>query len=298
MYGNRIQGLSPDGGQTHGCLSSYQNVISAHNMPCPTIQWNTPTFDIWFWQHCDLKIFSNSVFSAHEILLAGGWPKTEILSIRLLGSDNCPHRPSIDTYHSLKPEAFQILWPVLNQAFSGGSQWWWDTTLLSMGSLAIGIHHHENAEKCGFIRWRKQVQILHCINHQKRGRGPRMWKNVDYWEGCPNMAGWSKETWVKRFGLDPLHVALRLDQHNFIPILLLIIIFIFVVHLFTSRYLSHWSHLKAFSPLLWSLDMWPIPSNNDLKSLLTAKCPEPVQITDARVRRTWRPLSSLISTPL
>ena len=116
--------------------------------------------------------------------------------------------------------------------------------------------------------------------------------------GCPNMAGWSKETWVKRFGLDPLHVALRLDQHNFIPILLLIIIFIFVVHLFTSRYLSHWSHLKAFSPLLWSLDMWPIPSNNDLKSLLTAKCPEPVQITDARVRRTWRPLSSLISTPL
>ena len=174
MYGNRIQELF-----THGCLSSYQNVISAQTMPCPTIQLNTPTF--WFWQHCELNIFSNWVFSAHEILLAGGWPKTEILSIRLLGSDNCPHRPSIDTYHSLKPEAFQILWPVLNQAFSGGSQWWWDTTLLSMGSLAIGIHHHENAEKCGFIRWRKQVQILHCINHQKRGRGPRMWKNVDYW---------------------------------------------------------------------------------------------------------------------
>ena len=142
MYGNRIQELF-----THGCLSSYQNVISAHTMPCPTIQLNTPTFDIWFWQHCDLKIFSNSVFSAHEILLAGGWPKTEILSIRLLGSDNCPHRPSIDTYHSLKPEAFQILWPVLNQAFSGGSQWWWVTTFLSTGSLAIGIHHHENAEK-------------------------------------------------------------------------------------------------------------------------------------------------------
>ena len=34
---------------------------------------------------------------------------------------------------------------------------------------------------------------------------------------------------------------------------------------------------------------------NDLKSLLTPKCSETVQITDARVRRTCRPLSSLIS---
>ena len=111
----------------------------------------------------------------------------------------------------------------------------------------------------------------------------------------PNMAGWSKETWVKRFGLDVLHrVALPFDQHNFIPILILIIIIsIFVVRLFTSCYLSHyWSHLTL------ALDMWVIPRNNDLKSLLTAKCPNRSKLQTQRVRRTWRPLSSLISTPL
>ena len=146
-----------------------------------------------------------------------------------------------------------------------------------------------------------------------------MWKNVDYRGFWPNMAGtWSKDCcfWSLR---RPLRSKTSLSPQSYTSCLSLLellfgllnpsmpneledLLFLFnliqtyrtppffcVIHQNSGHI---WKH---FQPC-FGQDVDDSQSyKNDLKSLLTPKCSETVQITDARVRRTCRPLSSLIS---
>ena len=134
-----------------------------------------------------------------------------------------------------------------------------------------------------------------------------MWKNVDYQGFWPNMAGtWSKDCcfWSLR---RPIRSTTSLSPQSYTSCLSLLdllfsllnpsmlnklenLLFLFNMIQLTSGHI--WKH---FQPC-FGQDVDDSQSyKNDLKSLLTPKCSETVQITDARVRRTCRPLSSLIS---
>ena len=134
-----------------------------------------------------------------------------------------------------------------------------------------------------------------------------MWKNVDYQGFWPNMAGtWSKDCcfWSLR---RPIRSTTSLSPQSYTSCLSLLdllfsllnpsmpnklenLLFLFNLIQMTSGHI--WKH---FQPC-FGQDVDDSQSyKNDLKSLLTPKCSETVQITDARVRRTCRPLSSLIS---
>ena len=145
------------------------------------------------------------------------------------------------------------------------------------------------------------TKILRCINHQKRR------KNV---KKC-GLSGSAGQTWEKQVGqrrrgqkiwllcLSPSDwINTTLSQQS-----LLIIIFqcmnlnITISVSFTLQDWSHWSHLKAFSTLLWTCGWFP-GIKMISKPFSQQNAPKRSKLQTQRVRRTWRPLSSLISTPL